>query len=46
LAQQYTYDREEYTNAKGEFVNQILKLAQQNEKTRTTLKIKKLAAYF
>ena len=28
LAQQYTCDREEYTNAKGEFVNKILKLAQ------------------
>lgn len=27
LAQQYTYDREEYTNAKGEFVNRILQLA-------------------
>lgn len=27
LAQQYTYDREEYTNAKGEFVNKILQLA-------------------
>lgn len=27
LAQQYTYDREKYTNAKGEFVNKILKLA-------------------
>jgi GrpB-like predicted nucleotidyltransferase (UPF0157 family)/RimJ/RimL family protein N-acetyltransferase len=32
LAEQYTYDREEYTNAKGEFVNKILKLAQQNIK--------------
>ena len=32
LAQQYTYDREEYTNAKGEFVNKILKLAQQSRK--------------
>jgi len=32
LAQQYTYDREEYTNAKGEFVNKILKLMQQNVK--------------
>lgn len=32
LAEQYTYDREEYTNAKGEFVNKILKLAQQNMK--------------
>lgn len=30
LAQQYTYDREAYTNAKGEFVNKILKLAKQN----------------
>jgi GrpB-like predicted nucleotidyltransferase (UPF0157 family)/RimJ/RimL family protein N-acetyltransferase len=29
LAQQYTYDREEYTNAKGEFVNKILKLVQE-----------------
>lgn len=28
LAQQYTYDREQYTDAKGEFVNKILKLAQ------------------
>lgn len=27
LAEQYTYDREEYTNAKSEFVNKILKLA-------------------
>ncbi len=27
LAKQYTYDREKYTNAKGEFVNRILKLA-------------------
>lgn len=27
LAQQYTYNREEYTNAKGEFVNRILQLA-------------------
>jgi GrpB-like predicted nucleotidyltransferase (UPF0157 family)/RimJ/RimL family protein N-acetyltransferase len=32
LAQQYAYDREEYTNAKGGFVNKILKLAQQNIK--------------
>lgn len=32
LAEQYTYDREEYTNAKGEFVNKVLKLAQQNIK--------------
>lgn len=32
LAEQYTYDREEYTNAKGEFVDKILKLAQQNIK--------------
>jgi GrpB-like predicted nucleotidyltransferase (UPF0157 family) len=30
LAEQFTYDREEYTNAKGEFVNRILKLAQGN----------------
>jgi GrpB-like predicted nucleotidyltransferase (UPF0157 family)/RimJ/RimL family protein N-acetyltransferase len=30
LAQQYTYDREEYTNAKGEFINNILKLVNQN----------------
>lgn len=28
LAQQYTYDREQYTDAKSEFVNKILKLAQ------------------
>lgn len=27
LAKQHTYDREEYTNAKGEFINKILKLA-------------------
>ena len=27
LAQQYTYDREEYTNAKSDFINRILKLA-------------------
>ena len=26
LAEQYIYDREEYTNAKGEFVNRILQL--------------------
>ncbi len=32
LAEQHTYDREEYTNAKGEFVKKILKLAQQNIK--------------
>lgn len=32
LAQQYAHDREEYTNAKAEFVNKILKLAQQNGK--------------
>ncbi|MBA2653936.1 MAG: GNAT family N-acetyltransferase [Gammaproteobacteria bacterium] len=30
LAKQYTCDREEYTNAKGEFVNRILKLAEEN----------------
>lgn len=30
LAQKHTFDREEYTNAKGEFVSRILKLAQQN----------------
>lgn len=28
LAQQYIYDREEYTNAKGAFVNKILQLVQ------------------
>lgn len=28
LAQQYPYDREEYTNAKGEFINRILQLVQ------------------
>lgn len=28
LAQQHTYDREQYTDAKGEFVKKILKLAQ------------------
>ena len=27
LAEEYTYDREAYTNAKGEFVNKILELA-------------------
>ncbi|MBV8802057.1 MAG: GNAT family N-acetyltransferase [Gammaproteobacteria bacterium] len=32
LAEQHTYDREEYTNAKGEFVNKILSLVQQNTK--------------
>lgn len=30
LAQQYIYDREEYTNAKGEFINKILKLAKED----------------
>jgi GrpB-like predicted nucleotidyltransferase (UPF0157 family)/RimJ/RimL family protein N-acetyltransferase len=32
LAEQYTYDREEYTNAKCEFINKILRLVQQNIK--------------
>jgi GrpB-like predicted nucleotidyltransferase (UPF0157 family) len=31
LAKQHTFDREEYTNAKTDFVNKILKLAQQNK---------------
>lgn len=30
LAQKHTFDREEYTSAKGAFVNMILKLAQHN----------------
>ncbi len=33
LAQQYTHDREEYTNAKGDFVDEVLKLAQQGGKS-------------
>jgi len=33
LAQQYTYDREEYTSAKGDFINKVLKSAQQDGKT-------------
>jgi len=32
LAGQHTFDREKYTNAKGEFVNKILKLAMHPEK--------------
>lgn len=28
LAQEHKYDREQYTDAKSEFINQILKLAQ------------------
>lgn len=32
LAQQHTFDREQYTDAKGEFVNKVLKLAQKDNK--------------
>lgn len=32
LAEQYTYDREAYTNAKGEFVSNILKLVKLNNR--------------